>query len=95
MLLNSRSILLFLILCSYQITLAQDNPKAKDTAKMYRDIEKYSKKGKFTKFLHKLVFEPGVNQKLKLNSFYKIKKQNDAQCEGKIIRNINITTLDP
>lgn len=94
MFLNSKLILLFLILCSYQTIFAQD-PKAKDTSKMYRDIEKYSKKRKFTKFLHKLVFEPVAKQTIKKNSFHKIKRQNYAQCEGKIIRNINITTLDP
>lgn len=94
MFLYSKFISLFLILCC-QIVSAQDDPKAKDTAKMYRDIEKYSKKGKFTKFLHKLVFEPVAKQKIRKNSFHKIKRQNYKQCEGKIIRNINITTLDP
>lgn len=94
MFLNSKFISLFLILCC-QIVFAQDDPKAKDTAKMYRDIEKYSKKGKFTKFLHKLVFKPVAKQKIRRNSFHKIKRQNYKQCEGKIIRNINIATLDP
>lgn len=88
-------IVTLLIICSCQITLAQVNPKAKDTSKMYRNIEQYSKKRKFTKFLHKLIFEPIAKQKIKKNSFQKMKKAGYAPFEGKIIRNINIVTLDP
>ncbi|MGX7668904.1 hypothetical protein [Flavobacterium pedocola] len=84
-----------MILFSYQFTLAQDNPKAKDSSKVYRDIEKYSKKRKFTKFLYKLIFEPVAKQEIKNISKHKIKKNNYAQSEGKIIRKIKITTLDP
>ncbi|MCG2610009.1 hypothetical protein LZZ90_00640 [Flavobacterium sp. SM15] len=62
---------------------------------MYLNIEKYSKKGKFTKFLHKLIFEPVAKQELKNIALHKIKKQHYTQSEGKIIRRITITTLDP
>lgn len=95
MFLKYKLILFFLILFSCQFILAQDNPKAKDTSKMYRNIEKYSKKGKFTKFLHKLIFEPVAKQELKNIALHKIKKQHYTQSEGKIIRRITITTLDP
>ncbi|MES2811060.1 MAG: hypothetical protein V4670_01190 [Bacteroidota bacterium] len=95
MFLKYKFILLFLVIFGNQIGWAQVNPKPKDTAKMYRDIEKYSKKRKFTKFVHKLIFEPVAKQKIKKHSFHKIKKQNYATSEGKIIREIKITTLDP
>jgi hypothetical protein len=58
---------------------------------VYKDIQTYAKKNKFTKLLHKLIFEP-VNVKIK-------KKKNipriQQKFEGKIIRNITIETLDP
>ncbi|MEO8234126.1 MAG: hypothetical protein ABI549_01825 [Flavobacterium sp.] len=62
---------------------------------MYRKIEKYSKKRKFTQFVYKLIFEPVAKQKIRKSSFQKIKKPNYTEYEGKIIRNIEITTLDP
>jgi hypothetical protein len=95
MFLKYTRILLFLMLFCHLFSLAQDNPKAKDSSKMYRNIEKYSKKGKFTKFLHKLIFEPVAKQEIKNIALHKIKKQHYAQSEGKIIRKITIETLDP
>lgn len=63
---------------------------------MYRNIENYSRKRGFTKFLHRLIFEPVVAKpKIKKNTFQKLKKKNYSQAEGRIIRKINITTLDP
>lgn len=88
-------LLLLLILCSYQISPAQVDPKVKDTSKVYRSIEKYSKKRGITKFLHKLVFKPVEKQRMKKNSFQKIKKQDYSGLEGKIIRRIEVVTLDP
>lgn len=95
MFLKYKLILFLLLSFNYLPSFAQVNPKAQDTAKMYRKIEKYSKERKFTKFVHKLVFKPVAKQKIKKNSFQKIRKANYAKFEGKIIRNINVTTLDP
>jgi hypothetical protein len=88
-------ILLLLMICSYQPFFGQENPKVKDSALLYRKIEKYSKKSKFTHFIHKLIFEPIAKQKIKKNSFHKIKKNPYSSLEGKIIREINIKTNDP
>lgn len=93
--LNSKSLFCVLIIFSYQFSFAQENVKKKDSLKVYRDIEKFSKKSKFTQFMHKLIFQPVAKQKVKKRSFQKFKKNNYAQYEGKIIRNIKITTLDP
>ena len=66
----------FLVLiCCCQFSLAQENPAVKDTAKMYRNIENYSKKSKFTKYIHRLIFEPVAKQKVKKNTYQKKMKK--------------------
>jgi hypothetical protein len=95
MILIRKWILVFLTICCCQLSHAQVIPVKKDSSKVYRNIETYSKKRKFTQFIHKLIFEPVTKQKFRKSSFQKIKKTNYAQYEGKIIRNIKITTLDP
>lgn len=95
--LNQKLIFCFFILFTFQLSYAQENPKKEDSTKMYRDIEKYSNKRKFTKFLHKLIFEPIAKQKKKGRKkvVKKIIERNYTQYECKIIRKINILTLDP
>ncbi|WP_395047454.1 hypothetical protein [Flavobacterium sp.] len=95
MILKPKHLFILMLICSYQFSFAQENEKKKDSSKGYRDIEKYSKKRKFTKFVYKLIFEPVAKQKVIKSSFQKIKKPNYRQYEGKIIRDIKITTLDP
>ena len=86
----------FLVLiCCCQFSLAQENPAVKDTAKMYRNIENYSKKSKFTKYIHRLIFEPVAKQKVKKNTYQKKMKKDLSAYECKIIRKIRIVTLDP
>lgn len=75
-----------------QLSCAQVNVQKNDSAKVYKYIQTYSEKHKFTKFIHKLVFKP-INAKQKLDR--NIVKQNYQNVEGKIIRNIAIITLDP
>ncbi|MBP6755196.1 MAG: hypothetical protein KA210_03535 [Bacteroidia bacterium] len=84
-----------LILFSYQFALAQENQIQKDTSKGYRAIEKYSKKRKFTKFIHKLIFHSVETEKVTKSNFQKTQTKNYLTFEGKIIRNIEIKTLDP
>ena len=66
----------------------------KDSTEVYEKIEKYSEKRKFTKFVHKLIFQP-TNTKNSGKKKRKVPTVNYNKFEGKIIRNINITTLDP
>ena len=87
--------LYILILFSYQVALAQENQIKKDTSKGYRAIEKYSKKRKFTKFIHKLIFHSVETEKITKSNFQKTQTKNYLTFEGKIIRNIEIKTLDP
>jgi hypothetical protein len=84
-----------LLFFSYQFVCAQENLIQKDTSKGYRAIEKYSKKRKFTKFIHKLIFHSVETEKVAKSSFQKINTKNYAAFEGKIVRNIHIKTLDP
>ena len=66
----------FLILICYQSSFAQVNQKKEDTAKVYRAIENYSKKRKFTNYIHRLIFEPITEKKKISKPVKKIKKQN-------------------
>ena len=95
MTLRPKFLLCLLMLYSFQLARAQDNPKKDQQAEMYRNIEKYSKKRKFTKFLHKLIFEPTSPKPPPPKPNKNAPKPTMAQFECKVIRSINITTLDP
>lgn len=89
-------LIVIIVVCNFPAGYGQVVPTprtAKDTARIFRNIEKYSKRSKFTKLLHKMVFEP-VEQKT-ANPIRRKKKKRYVNVEGKIIRNIYITTLDP
>ncbi|WP_281299219.1 hypothetical protein [Flavobacterium limnophilum] len=87
-----KQLLFLLALFGFQTGFSQENVPKKDSSEVYRNIQAYSKKNKFTKFVHKLVFKP-INSKKKKQK--KVVQQNYQAFEGKIIRNINIVTLDP
>ena len=68
----------------------------RDTTKVYSYIERYSKKRKFTKFVHKLIFKPTERTNPSKKKKQTRPKQNIFQkYECKIIRNIDIEVLDP
>jgi len=67
--------IILLMLCSCQLVFGQEKPKDKDSALMYRKIEKYSKTTKFKKFIHKLIFKSVAKQKIASKSIRKIKKK--------------------
>lgn len=90
-----RSFIFVTLVCCSFLSLAQEKDKKADSTKMYRDIEKYSKKSKVTKFLHKLIFEPVAKEKVKKSTFQKTITTKYVSYECKIVRNIYITTLDP
>lgn len=86
-------IFLLFVTFSFQSSFAQVTEPKKDSAKVYKDIQKYSKKNKFTRVLHGLVFEP-IKSKKKVIKVKKVKKRF-LNYEGKIVRNIDVVTLDP
>ncbi|MGK4568647.1 hypothetical protein [Flavobacterium sp. 3HN19-14] len=87
--------LLVLLLCFMQPCVAQEKKPqtVRDSAAMYKKIEKYSKRSKFFKMMHKMVFEP--TEVKKSNPIRKPKKKKYKSYEGKIVRKINVQTLDP
>lgn len=88
-------VLLLLFFCCQNMTAQQT--VAKDSAKVYKKIENYSRKSKFGKFVHRLLFKSTRKSKPSKKAStqrYYLKKAFDKH-EGKIIRNINIETLDP
>ena len=88
-------VLLLFVFCCQNMTAQQT--VAKDSAKVYKNIENYSRKSKFGKFVHRLLFKSTRKSKPSKKAStqrYYLKKAFDKH-EGKIIRNINIETLDP
>ena len=90
---NFKFYLFLATLLSLNIGFSQAKSVKQDTTQVYQKIEAYSKKSKFTTFLHKLIFEPS-----KIKTSNPIRKREPkvyTKYEGKIIRNIHIETLDP
>ncbi len=77
----------------------QEQQTRGDSTLIYKDLETFSDKSKFTKFLYRLVFKAdtsGSGEKPKKKRQYKKLKQKPYSAfEGKIIRYIAIETLDP
>jgi hypothetical protein len=92
-----KRLLLFFLLLFSIATIAQTPDAKKDSTKMYKDIEKYSKKSGFGKFIYRLVFRSTRKAKASKNDLLKQErlKKMYASNENKIIRNIYIETLDP
>lgn len=75
------------------VLLAQVTKTDKDSTDIYKKIEDYSKKRRFTKTLHKLVFRSTA--KKPTTDSKNVPKQNFTPFEGKIIRHITIQSHDP
>jgi hypothetical protein len=77
---------------------AQETPVKKDTTQLYREIETYSKRNKFNTFIYRLIFKPITvitKKEVKKKTYKKLIQKPYSTFQGKIIRNINIVTLDP
>ena len=92
-------ILVFVAALTNDFAFAQKKPVTKDTTKVYKSIESFSVKRKSTKFVYQLLFRPVAQNKagkhVKKKVYKKLIQKPYSDFEGKIIRNINITTLDP
>lgn len=89
------TVLLLFVFCCQNLTAQQTSEK--DSARVYKNIESYSRKTKFGKFVHRLLFKSTRKSKPSKKAStkrYILKKAFDKH-EGKIIRNIHIETLDP
>jgi hypothetical protein len=97
--------LLLLLVFIAVAPMSAQTPVQKDTVKekrdqMYQNLENYSKRGKFTKFVHKLIFRSVKKQELsqrrrKTRDKTPEMKVDYGAFEGKIVRKINVETLDP
>jgi hypothetical protein len=80
-------------------SLAQKPPSQKDTNKVYTTIESFTVKSKFTRFIYQALFKPipvsPQNKNTKKKVYKKLIQKPYSAFEGKIIRHINIETLDP
>jgi hypothetical protein len=92
-------ILFFISLFTSEFVFSQETPVKKDSTQLYKDIEAYSKRGKFTKFIYHLVFKPVAStlpkKSAKKKKYKKLIQKPYSAFEGKTIRHINIETLDP
>ncbi|HLW63134.1 MAG TPA: hypothetical protein VKY33_07000 [Flavobacterium sp.] len=89
-------LLLLLLFCCWD-TLAQENDSISSTQQQMEKIEAFSKKGKLTRQLHKLLFRKKSSD---VNTNVQAIKQPDfdydfEKFQGKVIRNIHIQTFDP
>jgi len=97
--LKGLTILFFVFISTNDFAFAQQKSAPKDSTKIYSEIEAFSKKGKFTKFMYSLIFKPVVpatqQKKGKKRVYKRLIQKPYSAFEGKIIRNITIETLDP
>lgn len=92
MLTNKKIIFALLLIFSFSVSYTQVKKTDKDSLAMYKKIQNYSTKSKFTQLLHKWIFEPISSEPAKPET---VKQKNHKTYNGKIIRNIHIVTLDP
>lgn len=96
MLLRNTFIILFVSVFIADFAIAQNAPAQSDSLKLYRDIEKFSKKRKATRFIHRIFFKPvDIPTEQKARNEVKNLQVSYSHFEGKIIRKIQINSLDP
>ena len=91
-------ILFFISVFISAFAFAQETPAKKDSTKIYKDIESFSKRNRFNAFMYRLIFKPItiISKPLVQKKVYKKLIQKPySTFQGKIIRKINIVTLDP
>lgn len=92
MLQNQKTRITLALLFFFSVSQGQSQEANKDSIGMYKKIQAYSTKSKFATFLHRIIFEPiGAEPKPE----QAVVVENHKQYNGKIIRKIEITTLDP
>jgi hypothetical protein len=77
--------------------LKRDTPdhQGKDSTLLYRNIESYSGSSRFTRFMYRLFYKPVAPGPVRTGPGRKLIQKPYSSFEGKIIRNIKISTLDP
>jgi len=78
--------------------IAQEDTVKTDSTQLYKNIETFSKGSRFKTFLYRLVFKPVTiisKKEIKKSEYKKLIQKPYSTFQGKIIRKIDITTLDP
>jgi len=89
-------LLIFTILSLISDFAFPQQPTApKDSTRLYKKIETFSKQGKFTKLMYSFVFKPVATNQAKKKIYKKLIIKPYSAFEGKVIRHIDIVTLDP
>lgn len=89
-------LLFFVYLIPIDTAFSQDpKPEAEDSNDIYRDIESFSKRGRFTEFMFGLFFKPVEDGPGPKAVIKRLPQEPYIAFEGKPIRNIHIQTLDP
>ena len=92
-------ILFFVSFLLSDFVFAQQIPVKKDSTILYKNIESFSGHSKFTQFMYSLVFKPvaiiSKKKEVQKKVYKKLIQKPYGAFEGKIIRNIDIVTLDP
>src|SRR5664280_1404879 len=92
------SFIWFFVLIINAFASAQEIPVKKDSTQLYKNIEAYSKRNKFNNFMYRLFFKPVSiisKKEIKKNNYKKLIQKPYNTFQGKIIRKIDIVTLDP
>jgi hypothetical protein len=88
-------ILLVFMLVTNVFSFAQETQSQIDTTRIYEEIETYSKKSGFTRFMYGIFFKPVAAGSQQKKVAGRLAKVPYSTFEGKIIRKIKIETLDP
>lgn len=92
---KSAAIFLFVLLTASNFTFAQDSIVQQDSTRLYENIETYSERSRFTKYVFRLFFKPVSPVPAIMTPNERLIRKPYSSFEGKIIRQINIITLDP
>lgn len=95
MLFKITSILFCVSILTSGITFAQETPAKVDSTILYKSIETYSKRSRFYGFIYQLVLKPIATNTTKKRVYKRLVQKSYRPFEGKIIRQINVETLDP
>jgi hypothetical protein len=89
----------FILFSISDFASAQQDSVKTDSTQLYKNIESYSKRSKLTGFLYRLIFRPvasdSKSKPVKRKVYKKLIQKPYRTFEGKIIRNIDVVTLDP
>lgn len=92
---KSAALLFFVLLLTNDFAFAQEPVVQKDSTHLYENIETYSEKSRVTQFMFRLFFKPVAPAPAQKILNKRLIQKPYSSFEGKIIRKINISTLDP